>query len=278
MKLYIKSIVITKNGKTERTAFHRRLSVVKENDELLGIVKLLLGREEKQAAVCDVWFSSKVFIGEERYFLKGTKREGDSLFSVVVYKKGSAVPCDEEYFSAVRQSEEIESALFFDSFKRQDYPHRLRRYRDTEKYYPDCGFAQTTRGYGMTRSFRAFVSQYIRDFKPIRLRENKELFLKLSPFGEFEVECKDSDGKIFLSETEDVLYHYMSFISVADFWDRAEKMRDYNRIKKPLVICSFLERIDISVDITNALKRTNSLDRQTIIFLGGRELSTRYDV
>ena len=92
-----------KNEKTERTAFHRRLSVVKENDELLGIGKLLLGREEKQAAVCDVWFSSKVFIGEERYFLKGTKREGDSLFSVVAYKKGSAVPCDEEYFSAVRQ-------------------------------------------------------------------------------------------------------------------------------------------------------------------------------
>ena len=39
----------------------------------------------------------------------------------------------EEYFEMVKESAEIDSALFCHRFKRQDFPHKLFRYRDLLK-------------------------------------------------------------------------------------------------------------------------------------------------
>ena len=87
--------------------------------------------------------------------------------------------------------------------------------------------------------FVFFVAKYIKHYKPLRLRENKELYLKLSPDGEFRVGYLDTDEDVYLSESENILYHYLSFISVAQFWTRAEKIRNLNCVTKPLVVSSF---------------------------------------
>lgn len=264
MNLYIKQIVIEKNGKiTESLEFNKGLSVIKGSAEIYDVIKLLLGKKEAARSFYNIRFLAVVEL-DEIYYIQGSKKKGELLFDVSVCSEKSN--CTEEYFDIVRETKEIDSALFFHRFKRQDFPHKLFKYRDLLKYYPNGDFSTLTNGYGTTRSFRWFITDYIKHFKPIKLRDDKELFLKLSSDGEFNVGYLNSDEKVFLSESEKVLYHYLSFISIADFWFRAEKIRNLNYVNKPLIVSNFLERLDGSIDLSEIVCRTNKIDRQVIMF------------
>lgn len=276
--MYIKKIIIEKNGKlSQNLIFNKKLSVVKGSAELYDVIKLLLGKCEAANTLHNIKFYAEVKL-HDVYCIRGRKEKGELLFNVSVCRGESDTDCTNEYFETVRQSTEMESALFFHRFKRQDYPHKLVRYRDVLKYYPDGDFDALTNGYGSTRSFRGFMTQYITHFKPLKLREDREMYLKLSKDGEFGVGYLNSNEKVFLSETENTLYHYLSFISIADFWDRAEKIRNMNRVKKPLVVTALLERIADDFDISQILRKTNSLDRQTILFTEKENRQTEYDI
>ena len=264
MNLYVKQIVIEKNGKiTESLKFDKGLSVIKGSAETYDIIKLLLGIKEAARSFHNIRFLSVVEL-DKTYYIRGNKNKGDLLFSVSVFS--DETECTEEYFEMVKDATEIDSALFFHRFKRQDFPHKLFKYRDLLKYYPNGDFSSLTNGYGTTRSFRGFITDYIKHFKPIRLRTDKDLFLKLSTDGEFNVGFINSNDKVFLSESESVLYHYLSFISIADFWSRAEKIRNLNRVNKPLIVSRFLELLDDSIDLSEVVTKTRKIDRQVIIF------------
>ena len=264
MNLYVKQIVIEKNGKiTESLKFDKGLSVIKGSAETYDIIKLLLGIKEAARSFHNIRFLSVVEL-DKTYYIRGSKNKGDLLFSVSVFS--DETECTEEYFEMVKDATEIDSALFFHRFKRQDFPHKLFKYRDLLKYYPNGDFSSLTNGYGTTRSFRGFITDYIKHFKPIRLRTDKDLFLKLSTDGEFNVGFINSNDKVFLSESESVLYHYLSFISIADFWSRAEKIRNLNRVNKPLIVSRFLELLDDSIDLSEVVTKTRKIDRQVIIF------------
>ena len=264
MNLYVKQIVIEKNGKiTESLKFDKGLSVIKGSAETYDIIKLLLGIKEAARSFHNIRFLSVVEL-DKTYYIRGNKNKGDLLFSVSVFS--DETECTEEYFEMVKDATEIDSALFFHRFKRQDFPHKLFKYRDLLKYYPNGDFSSLTNGYGTTRSFRGFITDYIKHFKPIRLRTDKDLFLKLSTDGEFNVGFINSNDKVFLSESESVLYHYLSFISIADFWSRAEKIRNLNRVNKPLIVSRFLELLDGSIDLSEVVTKTRKIDRQVIIF------------
>jgi hypothetical protein len=262
--MYIKKIIIEKNGKiTESLEFDKGLSVVKWSAEIYDIIKLLLGIKEAAHSSHNIRFLAVAEL-DKTYYIRGSKNKGELLFNISVFS--DETECTEEYFEMVKEAAEIDSALFFHRFKRQDFPHKLFKYRDLLKYYPNGDFSSLTNGYGTTRSFRGFIADYIKHFKPIRLRPNKDLFLKLSTDGEFNVGFINSNDKVFLSESESVLYHYLSFISIADFWSRAEKIRNLNRVNKPLIVSNFLERLDCSIDLSEIVRRTNKIDRQVIMF------------
>ena len=264
MNIYVKQIVIEKNGKiAESLEFNKGLSVVKGSAEIYDIIKLLLGIKEAARSFYNIRFLA-VVEHDKTYYIRGSKNKGDLLFDVSIFS--DETECTEEYFEMVKESVEIDSALFFHRFKRQDFPHKLFRYRDLLKYYPNGDFSAITNGYGTTRSFRGFITDYIKHFKPIKLREDKALFLKLSNDGEFNVGFINNNDKVFLSESETVLYHYLSFISIADFWSRAEKIRNMNRVNKPLIASNFLERLDCSIDLSEIVCLTNKIDRQVIMF------------
>lgn len=264
MNLYVKQIVIEKNGKiTESLKFDKGLSVIKGSAETYDIIKLLLGIKEAARSFHNIRFLCVVEL-DKTYYIRGNKNKGDLLFSVSVFS--DETECTEEYFEMVKDATEIDSALFFHRFKRQDFPHKLFKYRDLLKYYPNGDFSSLTNGYGTTRSFRGFITDYIKHFKPIRLRSDKDIFLKLSADGEFNVGFINSNDKVFLSESESVLYHYLSFISIADFWSRAEKIRNLNRVNKPLIVSRFLELLDDSIDLSEVVTKTRKIDRQVIIF------------
>ena len=265
MNLFIEKIIIEKNGQiTENYSFKNKVSVVNGSIELYDIIRLLLGVYDTSHNFCNIRFFAVVKL-EKTYYIRGNKVKGNSPFSVSLFSEDGETDCMEEYFKELKQSEEVESALFFHSFKRQDFPHKLFKYKDLFKYYPDGSFSHLTNGYGTTRSFRGFVANYIKHFKPIKLREDKDLFLKLSPIGEFKVVNKDNED-VVLSKSENMLYHYLSFISIADFWDRAEKIRNLNRINKPLIVSGFTRFLDDSIDVGQLVRKTKNIARQVIMF------------
>ncbi len=275
MNLIIQKISVTKKGKTESLNFNKRLSVVKGSAELYDIIKLLIGRHEAGKTFYDFSFSAEVVL-DRTYHFSGTKGGGEDYFTFEVECDGK--DAKKEYFEAIKCNEESDSTLFFHHFKRQNYPHRLLHYKDLFKYYPDGNFDSITNGYGSTRSFRGFMTQYIRNFKPIKLREGKEIYLKLSALGRFSAGYKNSDEKVVLSEAENTLLHYFSFIFVADFWGRAERIRNMNTVNKPLIVSTLLEKLDESVNLDTLLKKTNRLDRQTILFTLREHKPNIYDI
>lgn len=275
--VFIEEIVIEKEGElAQRIKFKQGLSVTESSTELYDIIKLILGTSEPRITFYNVRFSAKVLLDETYYFC-GKKDKGEALFDFVVLSENKK-DCAKEYFYNIKQNQELDSSLFFDEFKKQNYPNRLLHYNDLFKYYPNGDFAILTNGYGTTRSFKGFMAQYIKYFKPIKLREDKEWFLRLLPSGKFQVESTNISDKVNLSEVENVLYHYYSFINIADFWDRADRIRNIFSVKKPLIVSSFLERMDESVDISEILRKTNSLDRQTIIFVPKMVHQLEYNV
>lgn len=264
--MYIKKIVIEKtDANFETYDFCDNLNVVCSNDLLYNIMELLLGIEKQKKYYYDVRFLAIVNI-DNIYCICGEKRKGEAKFNLSVYKENKEIDCLEEYYNLVFQNQELYYDLFFKQFKKQDYPHKLLKYKDLLKYYPNGDFAKLTNGYGTTRSFRGFITDYIKHFKPIKLREDKDFYLKLSNEGEFNVGLINSNEKVFLSESESVLYHYLSFISIADFWSRAEKIRNLNHVNKPLIVSNFLEHLDCSIDLSEIVRRTNKIDRQVIMF------------
>ena len=123
MNLYVKQIVIEKNGKiTESLKFDKGLSVIKGSAETYDIIKLLLGIKEAARSFHNIRFLSVVEL-DKTYYIRGNKNKGDLLFSVSVFS--DETECTEEYFEMVKESVEIDSALFFHRFKKQDFPHKL---------------------------------------------------------------------------------------------------------------------------------------------------------
>lgn len=265
--MYIKKIVIEKNGGIiESYNFTNSINVVCASEELYQIISLCMGIERLRKQPYDIKFLAVAEL-EKTYYIRGKKDKGQSRFTLSALKEDKLEDCIDEFCDLIIQSEESNDAIFFKSFKKEDYPHKLLKYKDLLTYYPKGDFAKLTNGYGTTRSFRGFIATYIKHYKPLRLRENKELYLKLSQDGEFRVGYLDNDEDVYLSESENILYHYFSFISVADFWTRAEKIRNFNFVSKPLLISNFLEFLDESINLAEILERTNKIGRQVIMLV-----------
>ena len=175
----------------------------------------------------------------------------------------------EEYLMRIRQSEEEEISNVFSDFKKRGYPHKIKYYKDLEKYYPDNSFADLTDGIGTTKTFRSYLRNYLCAYKPQRLRKDKEFLLILSDNGEFKVIHPDLpiDTMPYLSESENILYHYLCFLNLSEFWYGIEQIKDIHHIRRPLLISDFAERINSSIDIADYIARTRKLNRQIFLML-----------
>lgn len=268
MNLFVKKFVIEENGKiTVSRSFGNRLTVIEgeKSDLIQSVLRAVLGYD-RLSVVCPyaVRFFTEVH-AEKTFYIKGAAKEKTPVFELQIYDAGGE-ECAEEYYEKLQQSAEERSVNCFSDFKRQKYPHRLFRYKDSEKYYPAGDFSKLTDGFGITHCFRGFINQYIREFQPIRLHNDKDFWLHLMSDGRFVVRNSDGAEISLLSESENIVYHYLCFICLAEFWSDAEMVRNFNHINKPLLITDFLERMDRSIDVTDILRRTTQLNRQTFLF------------
>ena len=267
MNVYIKNLTINENGKTTTSlTFSEGLTVVENRTVIKDAIHSILGKGAEERYDRDYTFFAEVYI-DETYFLRSIKPKGEPIWAFLVQRECDGEECTSEYFDLLTSSAEMDELTFFHRSRSQNYPDRLMRYNDILTHYPEGDFARITNGYGKTRSFRGFVADYIKHFKPICLNENKNLYLNLLPNGKFVITDSQICEVVSLSESEKQMYHYYSFLSLADFWSRAEKIRNFNCVNKPLMIAGLVERLDESVDLSEVLRRTDKLDRQTILFV-----------
>lgn len=210
-----------------------------------------------------------VFDREEIYYveIKGSAQTGLPVFRAL--KPDVHEDYTEEYRMHTRQSGEEEISNIFSDFKKRGYPHKIKYYKDTDKYYPNGNFGDVTDGIGTTKTFRSYLKNYIRTYNPQRLREGKEYMLILDNNGEFKVTHPDLsvDTVPYLSESENILYHYLCFLNLSEFWYGIEQIKDIHHARRPLIISDFVEQIDRSIDITDFIVRTRKLGRQAFLML-----------
>lgn len=123
-----------------------------------------------------------------------------------------------------------------------------------------------TGGVSVLDSFRMYLSEFIRNFQPERISTGKNYEIVLHKNGLYDVRCVGlDDSPVCLSETERRIFQYLCFLKTAEFWCGFEKIRNMHDEKKPLVITSFLERLDEAVDVGDILEKTRKLRRQVIL-------------
>ena len=150
------------------------------------------------------------------------------------------------------------SLMCFDDFEKQNYPLRLACYKDN-KYFYKGKFSTLTNGIGETRSFRAYLNEFIKSYKPELINKEKDLWLSLKSNGEFVV-TKGSTGEETkeLNSKDWFVYNLLCFLNLVRFWDEFNEIRDVNTEKTPIVIklpdnCGFdwflemMEKINMQV-------------------------------
>ncbi len=136
----------------------------------------------------------------------------------------------------LNMSPEERSFMYFDDFEKENYPLRLAYYKDN-KYFYKGEFSARTNGIGETRSFRAYLNEFIKSYKPELINKEKDLWLYLKDNGEFVV-TKGEQGKRSspLSKDEDLLFNLFCYINLVRFWDEFNEIRNFNTEKIPVVI------------------------------------------
>lgn len=93
----------------------------------------------------------------------------------------------------LNMSAEERSLMCFDDFEKENYPLRLAYYK-YNKYFYKGKFSALTNGIGATRTFRAYLNEFIKSYKPELINKEKDLWLSLKDNGEFVV-TKGSTGE-----------------------------------------------------------------------------------
>ena len=169
----------------------------------------------------------------------------------------------------MRENESLEMQKYcsFSQFSEEEYPHVLYKYKNAREFYPRKGFSKATGGVGDTEYFRQYLNNYIKNFTPERIRENKQYMLTLDSEGRFIVTDGVSEMQPCMSETEKTIYHFLCFIHIAEFWKGLEKIRNVNYEQKPLIIDEFIGKIDASIDPSPYITMAKKINEESVFIL-----------
>lgn len=238
------SLTITKNKIPVVDVRLKKITVIshKEIDlvsEILSII-LLRGQTLKKYTG-EICFQAEIEMGDI-FLVKGSKKRGETEFKFTAERKDTGVICTKEYYLRIPKGTEPDAVLSFRKILKKDYPNRICTYRDVEKYYKENDFFKKTDGLGTTRHFRAFMSEYIGRFEPERL---DGYMLDLLPSGSFVMKDSVSMKLVTVNQKENLLFHFLCYLHICDFWNRAEKIRSINSVVKPIVVTDVPENINM---------------------------------
>lgn len=253
MQLVIKEIEIYKNNKaTAKLSLNENFAVVENAHQIKRIINIICGNKNEKLTN-GTSFKAKALLDKE-YIIKG-EYKNDKLTVICTVNN---IPVNtEEYYNLLAATPEIDNLTIFK--ETADYHKRLNKYKESIDNYQTKGLNAFTGGYSLTRSFRGFVHQYLKYFKPIKLFYEKEWVLKPNKKGDFSV-FNEKDEILPLSKSEKIVYKYLCYRLIVDFWLRAEKIRNLNFVAKPLLVQTHLNE-----KLLKEINQVNNLQCQTIV-------------
>ena len=265
--MYIQYITIRNFGavRSYHTQLSRKVNLLdsRHADEIATAVSLLLCNKSARA-MPPVWLredsliSAAVYLENIRYCVS-LKPVTGRLQLFVTDPTGIDATAQYQYIlSRCLEQDTVES---FDG-RDSTTPLCLHQYwcREAE------GLPNRTEGVTNFETFRSYLHSYIHEFCPEPINHPKRYRIAIDSQGKFTVNALDHSGKIYLSETEEKLFHYSCFLHIVEFWAGFEKLRNLHYEKKPLLIRNFLELLDDSINVQDLIKRTKKLQRQILIF------------
>lgn len=175
-------------------------------------------------------------------------------------------------YMLLNKSAEESSLMCFDDFEKQNYPLRLAFYKDN-KYFYKGEFSSLTNGIGETRTFRAFVNEFIKKYEPELISKENDLWLSLKDNGEFVVtKGENGEATTDLNQKDLFVYNMLCFLNLVRFWDEFNEIRDMNTEKLPVVI-KIPDNCDWDLECFNEnIKKMN----REVIFLNNRSCLSDY--
>lgn len=253
----IKNIVLENIGATDffEASFNKGLNIVKTHDS--ETLAYSLGYVTNNFPLCK---SFPTLLKRNSIIRSSITLDKEYIFDM----QGN----NEKISSLLHQSREEDNLCFYKNGKFKNLPARLSEYKDFEFFYTKNRFSRETNGACLSRTFRAKLAEYIRNFKPQRLNPNKNFNIRINKTGDFYVESNPD-----LSASEANLFDFLCFLNIIEFWESFEEIKDFNHIKKPIIVTELFEMIDESIPRDFILKRLERLNRQ--IFLIERTRSTK---
>lgn len=116
------------------------------------------------------------------------------------------------------------------------------------------------------KTFRCLLNEYIINFQPKTINTEKNLWLSITPYGEFIAEKKMDNEMIVcdLSASEQIIFNFLCFIEIHKFKQSINGVRDFNYKEKPLIIINFAEFLDTEFDYIGFLT-AQQLNRKIVI-------------
>ena len=252
------------------SSFDSRLAVLPlgmENTVLkaIGIIlksDLLAG--DKIYASENMLIQAEISVDECNFMITATKSEDNDGFNIVVEDQYGNTCTD--FYDVISQSTEEENLSYFAFDQKNLFSERYKQYKDTEKYYSKDSFSKLTNGIGNTRLFRSCLSSHIKEYNESNtdnencwqsvIKESGEVVLnRPSP-------CLDRND---LSESDAVLFEYLCYLDINQFWKEIEDVRDFNHTFWPLFIHELCARTDEATVLTGYVNKALSLNRQVFI-------------
>lgn len=236
-------------------------------EEILTAIELVLcSKSLSERTICglrhNTLIRAEVLADEGVYYVEIKQGVTDSLKLTALDEKGNDIT--ESHRILMSHCIEQDSIDNFDGWD-SSFPLRLYWYRDCDDCDATKQLHSRTNYVVTTRTFRSYLKQYIKEFKPEPINNTGNYRVAINSQGEFVVVYPDESEETPLSDTEKTLFWYICFLNIAEFWSDIEYIRNMHHEKKPLLIKNFLEFLDQTTDLDRLIARTVKLERQVII-------------
>lgn len=228
------------------TAFREYAENVGKEKELFPEIIKAVSQNE---GACEN-FNDEIFV----ITTENVKQTADNLYKIFY-----------EAPNGVDKGEKKENVVFdcrsckYDGIRYSDYLFAYKK-----KNFDDAQEERLKQSNGKT--FRCLLNEYIIGFKPKTINAEKNLWLSITPYGEFIAEKKIDNETIVcnLSTRERILFNFLCFIEIHKFIQSINGVRDFNYKEKPLIIINFTEFLDEKFDYIDFLT-AQQLNRKIII-------------